>query len=944
MSWKTPYGPEWWLRLLILFLVGGFLAACGMVATRTPPQTQQTVAKSPVAKPKMVAEPVVPPEEPSALPPRAGSVRVELAPAPPPPVRTESLDAWQERLEKYFQGSVSASLSEEMFTLKRHLSSTPLDPDMERILLATAGLFDLNRLAFSLQQQQPGSSLTPALQVALGDRYLAAGDVETARSLWQQATLAHHAVQTVTEAQRRLQIAATEGQSFRVGLLLPLSGRHAALGIYLLRAAQMALADFPDVPLELLVEDTAGITETALAGMERLAAQGVSILVGPVFLAPAKAVAEAARNRGIPIMPLNPHQDILQVGDPAQRAYQGAPSRGNPHPDVLLNAFLPEQQAEVIARFAVLDKGLRRFAILAPATPYGELTGKAFTQEILRQGGFVTHMAAFPDDSTDFTQWIKMLGNDFEAVFIPARADQVRLIAPQAANSGVGTPRVTFLGAALWNNPSLLLAEGTDYLNGSLFCDTDPLLRKQFETRYQQLWGNRPPALAQLVYDSLAILAQAQRDQRLGGPNWLQIVTRREGFYSSSGRVRFLKSGLGQREYHIFQVTPQGIQNLTPQPAAPPVLPLPAQERPGSVQSLDAPGIGSAPEMAPGVPNPEPGAVAPARQPGAGAGAGAGADSAFPPQLPYAGPGVASPFRILPGSGAAPDSRTAPAFRTDPTPQVSPPGVQPWSSPEGSSPSPGSRLGVQPGVMPSPAYGPKVPVAPGTSILPSARSGTMLPPVHGPGVSSAPQTAPFAPPGGVPPIRMPDAYGTPAPMPPPDFEPGYAPSRGVAPNTDLDPDDDMDSEAGPGSPRPVPALPPGPGAASGPPSFALPSGAAARQVNPGSEMVRPPSGAPYPGVSSGVPYPGAGSGSATAHPYLGPGAVQPSPVRPYSGLGATGPSATRPGSPPVQPYHGPGVAEPAPGTPFPTTGSGRRPTPTSRPVDKALSPDSVDAY
>ncbi|MBF0137777.1 MAG: penicillin-binding protein activator [Magnetococcales bacterium] len=880
MSWKTLHGPEWWLRLVSLFLVGGLLAACGVIASRTPPQPARETPPPPVRQQNTAANPVAPP--PIVQPPPRIQ-QEELPPPATPGANFKDLIAWQAQLEKYFQGNPDGTTSEESITLKRHLSATTLDPDRERILLHTAGLFDRNRLLQLLQQQQPGSVLTPALQVALGDRYLAMGEAGTARSLWQQTTSARNAMLTVTEAQRRLQPLSTESP-FRVGLLLPLSGRHAVLGEHLLHSAQQALADFPDVALELLVEDTAGVVEQALAGFERLATQGVRIVIGPVFLAPAKAVAEAARLKGIPLMPLNPHKDILQIGNTSQHKSTGEPVRNSPYPDVLLNAFLPEQQAEAIARYAMAEKGLRRFAILAPQTSYGEMTSQAFTQEVLRQGGEVVRVANFPDDSKDFTQSIKMLSQmetrgNFEGMFIPARADQVRLIAPQAANSNIGVSRVTYLGTAMWNNSDLLLSEGTDYLQGSFFCDTDPLLRQQFETRYQQIWGNRPPALAQLVYDSIAILAQAQRDQRLGGPNWRQILVRQEGFYSSSGRVRFLKNGLSQREYHFFQVTPQGIQSLTP-----PATPMP---------DLMVPDSGS-------MPTPGTEVSAPASVPGPGG------PLSGPESMPQ--PGT---------SGSAFESRPVPAPRV--------PGFAPGSEPASDTPNPVPDSG--PGSVPaSPMPDPVPGIEPGsapTSPVSDFEPGSVAP-LDGSGSQFKPVS----------------------PHDLPDFEPGFvSPPQVPNPMPGSGPSPDATNAAT--KPIMLPAARPGTGQPSRPVTYpqqthpgtypAGPETARSPAVYPGrtgsgsaSQQTYPVTPGAYPAVTPGT-YPAVTPG---AYPAVTPGAY------PYpAGPGTTRPPAAYPGrtgsgSAPQQSYPAaPGAYPSGPETPrppatYPRTGSGPSPQQT----------------
>lgn len=84
---------------------------------------------------------------------------------------------------------------------------------------------------------------------------------------------------------------------FIIGVLLPLSGAEEGFGRPLFNAIQLALIDFMGIggvnghPLALLICDTQGLDELALAGAEHLAEVGVTAIIGPDYSSQTIAVA-----------------------------------------------------------------------------------------------------------------------------------------------------------------------------------------------------------------------------------------------------------------------------------------------------------------------------------------------------------------------------------------------------------------------------------------------------------------------------------------------------------------------------------------------------------------------------------------------------------------------------------------------------------------------------
>ncbi|MBF0286025.1 MAG: ABC transporter substrate-binding protein, partial [Magnetococcales bacterium] len=147
---------------------------------------------------------------------------------------------------------------------------------------------------------------------------------------------------------------------------------------------------------------------------------------------------------------------------------------------------------------------------------------------------------------------------------LPMRAEQARLLAPQAAARHLRPGKVLMMGSALWNRPELL-KEGTEFLKGALFCDLSPTAMETFAARYREAWGQEPNLpLAMLTHDSVAALAQGMREQRRGGVEWRRQLIRPGGFQGAAGPFTFQNDGRSRRECPLLQVREEGIAPLGP--------------------------------------------------------------------------------------------------------------------------------------------------------------------------------------------------------------------------------------------------------------------------------------------------------------------------------------------------------------------------------------------
>lgn len=343
----------------------------------------------------------------------------------------------------------------------------------------------------------------------------------------------------------------------KVGLLIPLSGPNADLGKSMLEAAQLALFTTGSERLTLVPRDSVGNAEGAAAAARSAIAEGASLIIGPLLAVEVEAVKPVARDA---------HVNVLAFSTATQLA------GGN----IFLMGFLPRQEVVREVSFA-RERGMSRFAALAPNTQYGHLMTDALREAASSSGASVDKIEYFDPRSGDTAGAIKRLlppaganppGNvaagsaSFDALLLPEGDGPLKDIAHQLKAGGLDTAKVRLLGSGLWDDPSV---GGEPGLYGGWFAASPPEIRREFESRYQATYGHPAPRLASLAFDAAALAAVLAKS---GGPEPFsrEAILNPSGFTGVDGLFRFTPQGLVQRGLAVLEVEPQGNVVVSPAP------------------------------------------------------------------------------------------------------------------------------------------------------------------------------------------------------------------------------------------------------------------------------------------------------------------------------------------------------------------------------------------
>jgi ABC-type branched-subunit amino acid transport system substrate-binding protein len=329
----------------------------------------------------------------------------------------------------------------------------------------------------------------------------------------------------------------------KVGLILPLSaaGNAGVAAQSMKNAAEMALAEFQNPNIQLLIKDDGGSPQGAQQGTQQALDEGAEIVLGPLFGLSVPATAQATRARGISVIAFSTDSSVAGRG-------------------VYLLSFLPESDVNRIIEYAA-SIGKRSYAALLPDNAYGNVVEAAFKQAVARRGGRVVAFEKYGADRAGVARIAQSLGQA-DALLLADDGDSVVATADALTAAGANLKNVQLLGTGLWDNPRV---SNSPALRGGLYAAPDPSGFRAFSGRYRAKYGADPVRTATLAYDAVALVAALARTQ--GGQRFSsEVLTNPSGFAGIDGVFRFRPDGTNERGLAVMRVAPGGSQPVAGSP------------------------------------------------------------------------------------------------------------------------------------------------------------------------------------------------------------------------------------------------------------------------------------------------------------------------------------------------------------------------------------------
>jgi ABC-type branched-subunit amino acid transport system substrate-binding protein len=318
----------------------------------------------------------------------------------------------------------------------------------------------------------------------------------------------------------------------KVGLILPLSaaGNAGVAAQSMKNAAEMALAEFQNPNIQLLIKDDGGNPQGASQGTQQALDEGAEIMLGPLFALAVPATAQLSRARGISVIAFSTDSSVAGRG-------------------VYLLSFLPESDVNRIVEYAA-STGKRSFAALLPDNAYGNVVEAAFKQAVGRRGGRVVAFEKYGADRASAARTVAQALGQADALLLADDGDSVVTIADALTAAGANLRNIQLLGTGLWDNPRVFASPA---LQGGLYAAPDPSGFRNFSGRYRTKYGAEPVRTATLAYDAVALVAALARTQ---GPQRFapDVLTNSSGFSGIDGLFRFRADGTNERGLAVMRV------------------------------------------------------------------------------------------------------------------------------------------------------------------------------------------------------------------------------------------------------------------------------------------------------------------------------------------------------------------------------------------------------
>ncbi len=370
------------------------------------------------------------------------------------------------------------------------------------------------------------------------------------------------------------EIGISDAKSFRVGMLLPLSGSDAKYGQGLKNASMLALQDINNPNLVLQYYDTQSSPAGARIAIENAIKQRSNLIIGPLKSTEVQAISNETIYQGIPVIAFSTSQEVLQ-------------------PTVYTLGLLVDEQIDRIISY-VASQGRKRFALLLPDNATGGSVARAAVKSAQKNNVQITTIGFYTPGTSDFSQIAKDMTNyetrhtrviniknklqaladngdisaqkalkkletreglgdiGFDAIIIPESGAKLTSAISMFAYYDAAFPTVQFLGTAVWDSGKF---NNEAVMAKSLYTAISKPQTNSFANQYYSIFNDRPSSLYTLAYDAVNIANQLAHSNE---KNLNENITKQTGFQGIGGRIRFFKNGNNQHSLDIVEILPSG--------------------------------------------------------------------------------------------------------------------------------------------------------------------------------------------------------------------------------------------------------------------------------------------------------------------------------------------------------------------------------------------------
>lgn len=351
-----------------------------------------------------------------------------------------------------------------------------------------------------------------------------------------------------------------DSDSFRVAMLLPLSGKAQDAGESMKNSAMLAIGDLNNNRLVVQFYDTKSTSSGARVAVENAVSSGSDLILGPLMSEEVAAISSVAKDKDIPVISFSTSPAVLQEG-------------------IYTLGLLNDEQIDRIMKYAI-QQNRRRLALVLPDNQSGMNMLKSALAVANSEGATVTKVGFYEPESMDFSDLVtSMIGSakvaasqsknseksagidvGFDALLVPESGNRLKSITSMFSYYDVAAPEVLFMGTSVWANSNL--SKETE-LYGAVYPLMSDGRMRYFAQKYSEMFSQKPNPLGIFAYDAIALASALS----LKNKNYLNDeITNLDGFFGMSGAFRIFTDGKNEHGLDVVTVTVSGPQIADPAP------------------------------------------------------------------------------------------------------------------------------------------------------------------------------------------------------------------------------------------------------------------------------------------------------------------------------------------------------------------------------------------
>ncbi len=334
----------------------------------------------------------------------------------------------------------------------------------------------------------------------------------------------------------------------RVALLLPKSapGNGARIATEFSNAARLAMRDFGQTGIQLVIKDTAGQPAQAQLVASEAVNERSSVILGPIFAGNVSAASSVSQPARVPMIAFTSDTSL------ARR-------------NVYLMSFAPESDVRRTLNFAI-SRGRNSIIALLPNNSYGNLVEKSMRSVVSRAGGQLRAVVKYDRSGTSIeaaARSVAVAATSANAIYIPDDGKAAAAVIDALGRAGVPLKQMKLLGSGQWESANFASGQ----FEGAWFAGRDKKSFGSFAARYKAAFKATPSPNAGLAYDAVSMAAGLIR-RNARSPFAPRNIESQNGFSGVNGIFRLRSDGKSERGLVIYEVKSGSLNVVSPAPAA----------------------------------------------------------------------------------------------------------------------------------------------------------------------------------------------------------------------------------------------------------------------------------------------------------------------------------------------------------------------------------------